>query len=116
MKHKRHHAAAHHSAYGGTKHHSRRHHSSHEYAEREEYAGREMTNEMNAEDGSMIMVHGGEHEMAHLPQQVIMKPYPKVYHYPDEPLMANSDNVRGIDDQMNEDMSGAKRHHSRSKY
>lgn len=92
----------------------RRHHSSREYEHREEYAGREQTNEMNREDGSMMVNDGSG--MAHMPHMVIMKPYPKVYRYPDEQLMANSDNVRGIDDQMNEDMSGARKHHSRTKY
>jgi len=94
----------------------RRERSSEHYRDREEYAGHDQMNEMNREDGSMIMERSGEYEMAHMPQMVIMKPYPKVYRYPDEQLMANSDNVRGIDDQMNEDMSGARKHHSRTKY
>jgi hypothetical protein len=99
-------------------HHESRHHmrSSEHYRDREEYAGKSQTNEMNSDDGSMIVERGGMHEMAHMPQMVIMKPYPKVYHYPDEQLMANSDNAKGIDDQMNEDMSGAQRFHSRTKY
>ena len=83
------------------------------YYAREEFAGRSQTNEQNSKDGSMMM---DSNAMAHMPQEVIMKPYPSVYGYPDSRLMNNSDNMKGIDDQIGSDMSGAKRHVSRSKY
>lgn len=83
------------------------------YRKREEYAGRAQTNEQNREDGSMMM--SGANDFAHLPREVIMKPYPSVYGYPDTRLMNNSDNIKGIDDQIGSDMSGARKHVARVK-
>lgn len=83
------------------------------YEQRDMYAGRDATNEQNRADGSMMM---DSNAMAHMPQEVIMKPYPSVYGFPDVRLMNNSDNMMGIDDQIGSDMSGAKRHVSKTKY
>ena len=84
------------------------------YYDREMFAGEKMTNEMNRADGSMMI--GESNAFAHMPQEVIMKPYPSVYGYPDTRLMNNSDNMAGIDDQIGSDMDGAKRHRSKTKY
>jgi len=84
------------------------------YFKREVFAGEKMTNEQNAKDGSMMVGESGA--FAHMPQEVIMKAYPSVYGYPDTRLMNNSDNMVGIDDQIGSDMSGAKRHVSKTKY
>ena len=95
----------------------KRHHSGRSevrYREREMFAGEKMTNEQNREDGSMMV--GESDAFAHMPQQVIMKPYPSVYGYPDTRLMNNSDNMVGIDDQIGSDMSGARKHQSRTKH
>ena len=98
---------------------AKRHHSKRAYGEinpyrkREEYAGLQQTNEQNSADGSMMM---DSNAMAHMPQEVHIKPYPPVYRYPDDRLMNNSDNMKGIDDQIGSDMSGARRHHSKTKY
>ena len=84
------------------------------YKNREQFAGEKMTNEMNSADGSMVI--GESDAFAHMPQQVIMKAYPSVYGYPDTRLMNNSDNMKGIDDQIGSDLSGARKHVSRTKY
>lgn len=83
------------------------------YYGRELYAGKSQTNEQNSADGSMMM---SSNAMAHMPQEVIMKAYPNPYEYPDNRLMTNSDNMMGINAQIKGDESGAKRHHSKTKY
>lgn len=61
-------------------------------------------------DGSMI---GGSTGIANMPQNVIMKYYPKGGAYMPENL---NDGLSGIDSQMSSDVGGAKKNPSKSKY
>lgn len=68
---------------------------------------------MEREDFGMIKA---DHSAcANLPQQVIMKDFPSTTFF-DHTDLGKSDNVRGIDKQMDEDTNQASRHKSKSKY
>ena len=66
---------------------------------------------MYSKDSGMI----GEdhHSFANMPQEVMMKPYPR-FEYGLDPYL--NDTSSGIDNQMYDDMSQMKRHESKSKY
>ncbi len=87
------------------------HGKAHEMREREMYAGEDSRREMEAKDFHMISED--HNAMANLPQQVMMKYYPKPGFGLDPEL---DDTIRGIDRQQSADHSGMKRHISKSKY
>ena len=76
----------------------------------EEYEHRKMRRRFEDEGG---MIHEDKGAMANLPQEVMMKEYPKFGYGLDEQL---DDTARGIDGQIYDDMAGMKRHLSKSKY
>jgi hypothetical protein len=65
---------------------------------------------MSKRDGGMI---GGGTGQANMPQNVIMKNYPKDGSYMPENL---NDGLSGIDSQISSDKSGAKKNLSKTKY
>ena len=88
-------------------HHSKEHHRAHERANHrmgsahgEHYAGAEPRRRQEMEDAGMI--HEDHSAVANLPQNVMMKPYPKEGGYLPENL---DDTLRGVDRQMNYDNS-----------
>jgi len=75
-----------------------------------DYSGYDDRREMEARDSRMI---SEDHSaMANLPQQPVMKYYPRN----DYERYDLDDTQSGIDRQMNDDVRGAKRHRSKSKY
>ena len=76
-----------------------------------DYAGSGMRREQEARDFSMISEN--KSAVANMPQEVVYKAWPKAGHYASYDL---DDTIRGIDEQMNGDGAGMKRHKSRSKY
>lgn len=61
------------------------------------------------------MIHEDRSACANLPQEVIMKDWPRTTYF-DHSNLAKYDNVRGVDRQMDEDTNQASRHKSKSKY
>ena len=59
------------------------------------------------------MISENKSAIANMPQEVMYKPYPRVY---DELDHGQDDTMRGIDRQLNEDHSVAKRHNKQSKW
>ena len=78
---------------------------------REHYAGKDERREQERKD--FMMISEDHSSMANLPQQVMMKEYPKFMYGLDPDL---DDTVRGIDKQMYDDMNQMKRHISKTKY
>jgi hypothetical protein len=84
---------------------AKRHYNSGEY---EGYEGRR-TQEM--QDGGMI--REDHSKIANLPQEVMMKPYPKEGNYMPEDL---DDTIRGVDEQMGADNRQRSKHNKPHKY
>ena len=77
---------------------AKRYHSGKMMEKHEYYAGAESRRKQEHEDGGMI---SEDHSaIANLPQNVMMKPYPRPGGYMPEDL---DDTIRGIDEQMGED-------------
>jgi hypothetical protein len=70
------------------------------FKHREAYAGMESRRRMEMEDGGMI--HENYAAIANLPQEVMIKPYPRTGPYMPEGL---DDTIRGVDKQMDYDDS-----------
>ncbi len=83
----------------------KRYHQSTRSHYEEHYAGMEPRRRQELEDAGML--HEDHRAVANLPQEVIMRPYPKVGGYLPEVL---DDTIRGIDNQMNYDDSQRRRH------
>jgi len=83
-------------------------HSSHMEGE---YAGLQKRRREEMEDGGMI--RDDYAAIANLPQQVMIKPYPKTGPYMPEVL---DDTLRGIDEQMDADDSQRRKHFKPHKY
>lgn len=81
------------------------------YSDREYYAGREDRDRREYEDSRMIMED--RRAVANLPQNVIMREYPKPGRYTPSRI---SDTIVGIDIQMDEDASMTKRELYPEKY
>lgn len=75
-----------------------------------EYAGYDAKRRQELEDSGMI--HEDHSAVANLPQEVMMKPWPK-RPYLDYEL---DDTIREVDDQMGDDVRGARKHRSKTKY
>jgi hypothetical protein len=75
------------------------------------YEGKESRRHQEMHDGGMI--HEDHSAIANMPQEVMMKPYPKTGPYMPEPL---DDTIRGIDMQMDKDDSQRARHFKPHKY
>jgi hypothetical protein len=71
----------------------------------EMYAGMEPRRRQELEDSGMI--HENWHAIANLPQEVMIKPYPRTGPYMPEVL---EDTIRGVDGQMDYDDSQRKAH------
>jgi hypothetical protein len=71
----------------------------------EHYAGRESRRHEEMRDGGMI--HEDHSAIANMPQEVMMKPYPKTGPYMPENL---DDTIRGVDKQMDMDDSKRRQH------
>lgn len=69
---------------------------------------------MQKEDGEMIKADYSA--CANLPQSPIMKDWPKTMYSQGDEAPRRGDSIRGIDNQMNEDVSQARKHRSKSKY
>jgi hypothetical protein len=69
------------------------------------YAGMESRRRMEMEDAGMI--HEDHRAIANLPQEVMIKPYPKTGPYMPEGL---DDTIRGVDQQMRFDGSQRAKH------
>lgn len=81
----------------------KRHYESVSHLESQDYySGEKARRRMEMEDGGMI--YENHSAVANLPQEVIMRPYPKAGGYLPEDL---DDTIRGIDGQM--DLDNAKR-------
>lgn len=78
---------------------------------REMYAGRSSRRSQEHRDSMMICED--HNAIANLPQQVMMREYPK-FMYGLEPGL--DDTIRGVDKQMYGDMNDMKRHISKTKY
>lgn len=78
---------------------------------REVYASEDTRRELESKDFAMISED--HNAMANLPQQVMMKYYPKSPYGMDFEL---DDTIRGVDKQMSADDNGMKKHISKSKY
>lgn len=77
---------------------------------RDMFAGKSRRDREERRDGDMI--HEDHSAIANLPREVMMKEYPRV-------LFDNyrvGDTIRDIDEQMDEDTRGMRRHRSRTKY
>jgi hypothetical protein len=107
-KKKFHHHDSHHM--GKAKEHGMSH-VLHEVREREHYAGRDERRAQERADYHMITED--HHAMANLPQNVIMREYPRM-RYGLDPYL--DDTASGIDKQIYDDMSQMKKHISKSKY
>ncbi len=87
----------------------KRHHSSmsrkHSVEEHEYYAGASSRRHQEMEDGGMI--HEDHSAIANLPQNVMMKAYPKAGGYLPEDL---DDTIRGVDRQKDMDNNKRKEH------
>jgi hypothetical protein len=70
------------------------------------YAGREARKHQEMEDSSMIGHSHHEHH-ANMPQELIMKDYPRPENYLPEDL---DDTIHGVDSQVNEDKSKRSSH------
>lgn len=77
----------------------------------EEYAGRDNRRAMEARDFNMISEDRSA--PANLPQQVVMKDWPKARHYSDYGL---DDTIGGIDEQMDKDNRKMEKHLQPEKY
>lgn len=75
------------------------------------YAGREGRMRQEKEDGDML--REDHNAMANMPQNIIMKYYPKSYGYLPEDL---DDSIRGIDEQIRKDDSKRQEHFKPHKY
>jgi hypothetical protein len=75
-----------------------RHHHSKKHHEQGHYEGHENRRHQEMHDGGMITEDHSA--IANMPQEVMIKPYPKARHYMDEGM---DDTIRGIDRQMEED-------------
>ena len=73
--------------------------------EDDQYAGRESRRHKEMMDAGMI--HEDHHAIANLPQEVMIKPYPKTGPYNPEVL---DDTLRGVDRQMDYDDSKRREH------
>lgn len=72
------------------------------YMEKEMYAGKEMRDRMEYDDS--MMIREDKNAIANLPQNVMFKEYPKTpYHNDMVP-----DTIKGIDNQIREDMKHQK--------
>jgi hypothetical protein len=75
------------------------------------YEGMMGRRKQEMEDGGMI--REDKSAIANLPQEVMMKPYPKTGPYMPEMI---DDTIRGVDKQMDEDDSQRARHFKPHKY
>lgn len=75
------------------------------------YSGPE--NRRSIEDRDFRMISEDKHAIANMPQSVMYKPWPKNRHYYDEGL---DDTIRGINDQIDDDVRGMEKHLSYKKY
>ena len=80
-------------------------------ADQEHYAGAEPRRRQEMEDAGMI--HEDHMEVANLPQGVQYRPWPKAGYHLNDNL---DDTIRGIDEQMDEDGSEARRHYAPHKW
>lgn len=69
------------------------------------YAGYDPRRRLEHED--FMMIHEDRNAMANLPQQVMIKAYPKIHGYTPENL---DDTVRGVDEQMDGDNRAKMKH------
>ncbi len=76
-----------------------------------DYSGLESSRREEKRDSEMI--HEDHNAFANLPQQVMIKAWPKAGHYADYNL---DDEISGINKQMDEDGSGLKRHKGGNKW
>lgn len=72
---------------------------------REFYAGEQARHTQEAEDGGML--HEDRSAIANMPQNIIMRPYPKNMGYLPEDL---DDTIRGVDEQIGMDDRKRKEH------
>lgn len=87
------------------------HQSRHELSDRDMYSGYDDRRAMEYRDSQMI---SEDHtKMANLPQEVMMKEFPK-FRYGLDPRL--DDTIGGIDKQVYADESQMKKHISKSKY
>jgi hypothetical protein len=84
---------------------AKRYHDGKMMEKHEYYAGEEGRRTQEMEDGGMI--REDHSAIANLPQQVMMKPYPKPGGYMPEDL---DDTIRGVDGQMGMDNSKRRAH------
>lgn len=69
--------------------------------------------ERERKDGGMLREEGS---VANMPKEIKYHEWPSDSKYLDEFLPGNLDTISGIDSQIREDIDGARRHRSRSKY
>jgi hypothetical protein len=74
------------------------------FKHREMYAGMDSRRHMEREDGGMI--YENHAAIANLPQEVMIKPYPRTGPYMPEGI---DDTIRGVDKQMDHDDSQRRR-------
>lgn len=82
-----------------------------ELEDRDMYSGYDDRRAIEAKDFTMI--HEDRHAMANLPQEVMIKEYPRS-RYSLDPFL--DDTINGVDNQMYADDSKMKKHISKSKY
>jgi hypothetical protein len=85
---------------------AKRHYASKKHLEHNEhYAGESARRTQEMEDGGML--HEDRGAIANMPQNIIMRPYPKNTGYLPEDL---DDTIKGIDEQINMDDRKRKEH------
>ncbi len=89
----------------------KRHLKMRELEDRDMYSGYDERRAIEAKDFGMI--HEDRHAIANLPQEVMMKPYPR-FRYGLDPFL--DDTINGVDDQMYADDKQMKRHIGGLKY
>jgi hypothetical protein len=75
------------------------------------YEGVDARRKLEREDSMMVPHHGGAH--ANMPENVVMRPYPKASYNSSEGL---DDTIKGVDYQIREDDKGKKKGKYPEKY